>query len=168
MLDTLIPEFKSEIESVIKDCYALGIEMRPFYCLRSPEEQAKLWRQSRTTTEIRHAIAMLKGEGANYLAETLESVGLQYGNWATNCLPGESWHQYGQAVDCVWVKNGKACWDVSTDPYSGYQVYAKAAVKHGLTNLGPSIKDWCHVQFKPSGPHYDWIWTDELMQEKWG
>jgi hypothetical protein len=41
-----------------------------------------------------------------------ERAGPSDGPWATNALPGQSWHQYGEAVDCFLVDaQGHAVWE---------------------------------------------------------
>ena len=95
ILTSLNPEFAQEIQSVLEDCRTQGVEMRPFFGLRDPAEQARLWRRSRTTEEITEALMMLRREGADWIADILSGVGPQHGRWATNALPGQSYHQYG-------------------------------------------------------------------------
>ena len=41
---------------------------------------------------------------ANFLASVLDGVGPQHGPHVTNALPGLSWHQWGEAVDCFWTE----------------------------------------------------------------
>jgi hypothetical protein len=40
------------------------------------------------------------------MVSCFEKAGPKSGNWATNALPGLSWHQYGLAVDCYLVDAG--------------------------------------------------------------
>ena len=84
---------------------------------------------------------MLRRNGADYLADILEMVGPQHGLWATNALPGQSWHQHGLAVDCYWEVDSRAEWSGTAE---GYQVYSKLAEEMGLVSLYP--KDSVHVQ----------------------
>lgn len=126
-------EFEGSIQKVLTDCKLKGVEMRPFYTLRPPIEQARLWRQSRSLKQVEEAVQWLKHNGAPYLADVLWNAGPQTGRWATNALPGFSWHQHGEAIDCFWVVNGRAEWEATDDPGNGYMVYANSAMKHGLT-----------------------------------
>ena len=117
----LVPEFTQQIRQLLDRCSLRGIEMRPYMGLRDPFEQARLWRQSRSREEIRVRIASLQAQGAAFLAHCLESVGPQHGRPVTNALPGLSWHQWGEAVDCFWLVDGKAEWSAGklvggTDP----------------------------------------------------
>ncbi|MBP7003651.1 MAG: M15 family metallopeptidase [Amaricoccus sp.] len=140
---------------VLKDLLSFGVEMRPYFGIRTPKEQAILWRQSRSKEEIAAAVLRLKQGGAPFLAETLESVGPQNGPEVTKALPGLSWHQWGEAVDCFWAVNGKAEWSSSKiiDGVNGYKEYARRVKQAGLDagGLWPSFKDWPHAQFRRQG-----------------
>jgi peptidoglycan LD-endopeptidase CwlK len=153
-LKLLIPEFHEKIARVISLCREQGIEMRPFCTVRNPLEQARLWRQSRTKEEISIKIAELNKKGADFLAYCLESAGPQNGRHATNALPGFSWHQWGEAVDCMWIVETRAEWSVQKKlgGNNGYRLYAETAVREGLTPGGfwKKFKDWPHVQLRPA------------------
>lgn len=122
-LDGLQPEFRQNVLNLIANLAAKGIEMRPCAALRKPDEQAILWRQSRAKEEIEAAIAKLRSQGGDFLADTLQNVGPQHGEHVTNALPGFSWHQWGEAVDCFWVVNGTAEWSTTrtVDGVNGYK-----------------------------------------------
>lgn len=155
----LTPEFSNKLAALLLACQGQGVEMRPYFGIRTPFEQAKLWRQSRTREEVNQKIAELKDKGASFLAHCLESVGPQNGPHVTNALPGLSWHQWGEAVDCVWVVAGQTEWSTAkqVNAHNGYRVYAEQAVQLGLDagGLWKSLKDWPHVQLRrvasPSG-----------------
>jgi peptidoglycan L-alanyl-D-glutamate endopeptidase CwlK len=154
-LEGLVPEFRTRALALLADLATRGIEMRPFAALRSPREQAILWRQSRAREEIESAAAKLRSKGAFFLAETLTSVGPQEGQHATNSLPGFSWHQWGEAIDCFWVINGVTEWSASrlVDGINGYRMYAasaKAADLHAGGNWS-SFKVWPHLQARKAG-----------------
>jgi len=151
-LNDLIPEFHEKILSLIEIISESDIEMRPYFTIRDPFQQAKYWRQSRSTEEIMAKIAELNNAGAIFLAHCIESVGPQHGDPVTNALPGMSWHQWGEAVDCCWIVNGKAEWSTQklVNGINGYRVYANKAEDLGLTVGGhwKNLKDWPHVQFR--------------------
>lgn len=152
-LSTLGPAFRSSVQALLEKCLARGVEMRPYFTMRSPFEQAKLWRQSRTGEEIMSRMAELRKAGAHFLVHCLESVGPQAGRHVTNALPGFSWHQWGEAVDCFWAVAGHAEWSTQkkVDGHNGYRLYAEQAAKLRLTagGLWTSLKDWPHVQMRP-------------------
>lgn len=146
MLD---PDFKRDVLDLVSTLkLSHGIKMVPYYWVRDPFEQGKLWRQSRSGSEVRAKIAYLKNKGCDFLAHCIESVGPQNGPSVTNAIPGLSWHNYGQAVDCYWSKNGKAVWSHTEDgDRNGYRIYARVAEEKGLVSLGQRYGwDWVHVQ----------------------
>jgi D-alanyl-D-alanine carboxypeptidase. len=149
-LTLLEPGFRAKIDQLIAHCAAIGCEMRPSTGLRDPFEQGRLWRQSRSIEEIRAKLAQLRAAGAPFLAECIDSVGPQSGGRVTNAIPGLSWHQWGQALDCFWLVDGKAEWSTRKviNGHNGYQVLADEAERLGLTAGGhwSSLKDWPHVQ----------------------
>lgn len=151
-LEDLTDEFRAAVETLLQSCEVRGFILRPFYTLRSPFEQAKLWRQSRSTEEIVSQIEQFRENDADFLAHCIESVGAQYGRHVTNVPPGFSWHQWGEAVDCFWLLDGKAEWSSrkKINGENGYHVYAEEAQNLGLEPGGfwQSFKDWPHVQLQ--------------------
>jgi len=69
-------------------------------------------------------------------------------------LPGVSWHQWGEAVDCFWLVHGKAEWSTKTEAQiagglkgNGYLIYGDEALELGLFSAGLGWGwDWPHVQ----------------------
>lgn len=149
-----------------------GIDMRPFFALRDPWEQARLWRQSRTRTTIVAAYERLQEQGAPWLANVLTDVGPQYGRDVTGALPGFSWHQWGRAADFYWHVKGRAEWSTRrlVDGVNGYQELADAVEKAGLTSGGrwKRRKDYPHVQQSPLEvrEHHTVEAVDQLMRER--
>jgi peptidoglycan L-alanyl-D-glutamate endopeptidase CwlK len=169
-LELLTPEFGEKVQRLLSACKEDGYTLVPFYTVRDVWCQARMWRQSRSWTEIKRAITDLKAAEAHWIAEVLEGVGPQYGRWATNALPGLSWHQYGVAVDCFVLENKRAIWK---DNHPGYITYAREAIK---LNLGCgyywSRPDPVHVQqwaaYTPVLSTTDWATINEMMYAKWG
>jgi peptidoglycan L-alanyl-D-glutamate endopeptidase CwlK len=151
-LGQLVAEFRGTVETLIAKCGQRGIEMRPNSTLRTPFDQARLWRQSRAFEEIQEKIDSFRTSGAEFLAFCIESVGPQHGDPVTKAPPGFSWHQWGEALDCFWLLNGKAEWSTvkKVNGVNGYHVYAEEAEELGLTAGGhwPTFKDWPHVQVR--------------------
>lgn len=149
-LKGLDPQFGARLAAVIGDLRDDGIEMRVTEGVRPPAEQARLWRQSRSREEVTAAIRHLRQAGAFYLAEVLESAGPCHGPPVTKALPGLSWHQWGEAADCLWIVNGVAEWSltrvVARD--NGYLALARTAAAAGLEAGGTWTRfpDWPHVQ----------------------
>lgn len=126
--------------------------MVPYFTMRSPMEQASLWKQGRNLAVIEQKIMNLEFQGAFYIASCLKKAPAQKGNIVTNAIPGLSWHQYGEAVDCYWNTDGKANWSVTQkiNNQNGYYVYAEEAEKLDLTAGGLwTMADWPHVQLRP-------------------
>jgi len=161
-LTDLDDDFAKKVTQLLAATKARGVEMRPYTAVRTPIEQAKLWRQSRSTEEITERIARLKKDGAPFLAKVLEDAGPQHGGHVTNALPGFSWHQWAEAVDCFWLLDGRAEWSTTKTEMglNGYQVYAEEAKKLGLEAGGywTSLKDWPHVQLR-SAPSPAYAYT---------
>jgi hypothetical protein len=156
-LADLVPEFQPQCAQLLAACRARGVEMRVNETVRDPFRQARLWRQSRTTETIQAKIRALRDGGAEFLAHCLESVGPQHGDPVTNALPGLSWHQWGEALDCFWVVDGEAEWSTTrkVGGVNGFRVYAEEARARGLTAgaFFTSIKDFPHVQLRAAaGP----------------
>ncbi len=151
-LNDLIPEFRTQIEQLLLSCDGSGYGMREFFTLRTPFEQGKLWRQSRSTQEVNQKIDELRSKGADFLAHCIESVGSQNGRHVTNAIPGLSWHQWGEAVDCYWLLDGNAEWSTKRkiNGNNGYFNYATIANTMGLDAGGfwSSLKDWPHIQLR--------------------
>ena len=168
-LNTLVPEFKSKVEELLNICDQSGYTMRQFFTLRTPFEQGILWRQSRSTQEVQQKIAELKDNGADFLAHCIDSVGPQNGRHVTNAIPGFSWHQWGEAVDCFWLFDGKAEWSTRKkfNRINGYVNYAEKAKSLGLTAGGfwSSFKDWPHVQMRKKSNPRRVVSLQEINQE---
>jgi hypothetical protein len=174
-LTLLDPGFQTKLSQLLKQLKNQGIEMRPNEGLRTPFVQAKYWRQSRSKEQIVAKIAELKSKGAPFLAQVLDSVGPQSGDPVTNSIPGLSWHQFGEALDCFWVVNGEANWSTTklVNGVNGYKEYAKAASSLGLDagGLWKSLKDWPHVQLrKDASPlgKFTLQQIDGIMKERFG
>lgn len=133
-LTLLVPTFRPRLETLLASCRARGVEMRPYMGLRTPLEQARLWRQSRSREQIDAKVAQLHAAGADYLADCIVRVGPQNGDPVTNAVPGLSWHQWGEAADCFWVVKGDAEWSTKrlVNGLNGYRVMAEEAKKLGL------------------------------------
>jgi hypothetical protein len=174
-LDGLDPDLKAKVLLLLKKCLSAGAKMVPYFGVRDPMTQAKLWRQSRTKAQAEAAAADLKKKGAPFLASVLMKAETEPGKHVTNALPGLSWHQWGEALDCYWEVNGKPEWnpDKKVNGVKGYHVYADTAETVGLTAGGhwTSLKDWPHVQLRSAdGPQktYSYPFIDQTMKDRFG
>jgi peptidoglycan L-alanyl-D-glutamate endopeptidase CwlK len=174
-IDDLDTEFRAKLEIVLNECAGTGVDMMPYAAIRSPFDQGRLWRQSRSKAEVEEKIASLTARGAPFLAHCIEAVGPQFGGHVTDAVPGLSWHQWGEAVDCYWLHDGKAEWSIEVGGESnGYRVYAECATKAGLVAGGywQSIKDWPHLQKRkasnPGSTGLSLVEIDEEMSGRFG
>lgn len=143
-ITTLCSDFSPKVSQLLDLCKKQDVIMIPYYGIRTLQDQAKLWRQSRHREEINTQIANLRSKQCDYLADVIESVGIvPMGKWATNAIPGLSWHNWGQAVDCFAFIDGKASWDTKD-----YGLYGRMANYVGLKWGGNFSKsDPGHVQY---------------------
>jgi len=172
-LNLLVPEFKEKVIQLLERCDNAGITMQPTETVRHPVRQAKLWRQSRATSVIQEKIADLRAGEADFLAQCIIDAGRQNGDHVTNSIPGLSWHQWGESVDCVWIVNGDEEWSVTrkVNGQNGYHVYATLAKELGLTPGGfwISFKDWPHVQLRSAanpGSDFSLKQINDIMKER--
>ncbi len=171
----LVPAFRDKLHELLAACREQGVEMRPYFGIRTPLEQAKLWRQSRTKEQINLKIAELTAAGAPFLADCIATAGPQNGAPVTNAIPGLSWHQWGEAADCVWIVAGKTEWSTQkkVEGINGYVHYAQQAKGARLDagGLWKSFKDWPHVQLRGASSPLKIMSLadiDRVMKERFG
>ena len=148
----LDPNFLDGVHRVRHSCLRGGVDIL-FYCaLRSPWQQARYYRQGRSKKEIGLAVTDLNSKGWAGLADILLLVGPQYGQKKiTHARPGESWHQYGLAVDGVPLFEGRCIWDDNITPeIDEWGVYIGAAEGAGLVS-GAEWGDKPHIQTRRPG-----------------
>ena len=175
-LSDLDPQFRTSLADLLKRCADLGMVMVPYDGIRTPWQQAKYWRQSRSIIEINKAIDMLKAAGAPFLARVLDEVGPQHGEEVTRVLPGNSWHQWGEAADLFWELDGKAEWSTTkkVNGKNGFRVMAEEAEKMGLNPgmLWSGFQDPPHVQMRstanPRSSGLSWADIDQAMRTRFG
>ena len=130
-LALLTPEVRIKATETQRLCADQGLTVQIYYTLRTCQEQAILYRQSRSYQEILRKQQSLTDKGFGFLAHVLEQVGPQDGPHVTNAGPGESWHNYGEAFDAVPILNGVAMWD-----REDFYILYGAAVSHVGMNWG--------------------------------
>lgn len=148
-IEDLQEEFQPLVKQLLKNCENNDVSMRLFFTVRDPITQAKLWRQSRAKWQIDQKINQLNKFDCHFLAECIKKAGPQNGRWATNAIPGLSWHQHGYAIDAFWLVNNRSEWSTRKEinGINGYAVYAEQAKLLGL-NAGHfwRSRDSVHVQ----------------------
>lgn len=164
-LDLLVAPFRDLAHELIDVVLpSRGITVRPFYTLRSPWEQARLWRQSRSREQVEAKIEELVSADAPTLATYLRSVGPTSGPPVTRAIPGLSWHQWKEAFDVFVLRDNKAVWDPG-DP--GYVALAEEAKKLGMTpgRYFPTFPDPPHVQARPQASPRDLYALPEIDEK---
>lgn len=176
-LKGLDPEFHASVLKLLAGAYERGVVMIPVCGVRTVFDQAKAYRQSRTSAAITAEAARLKAQGAPFLAEALLSVGPQkgaLGQHVTKALPGLSWHQWGLAVDLAWSVDGTILWDLDklVNGQNGYKATAELADDYGLHSGGKMWGwDFPHFQANKFGSPknlHSLAHIDEAMRRKYG
>lgn len=148
-------EFIALIEKLLHNCNKRGILMMPYEIIRTPATQAKYWKQGRTSAEVKLVVDQMLEVKASFLAQCLIDAEHLGGPVITNALPGFSWHQWGEAVDCYWLYDNRKIWELDfRDPNgnNGYEVYAEEAADLSLEAgfFWKGFVDAPHVQYQKS------------------
>jgi peptidoglycan L-alanyl-D-glutamate endopeptidase CwlK len=153
-LSLLTPEMRRKVLLVKQECLKNKVEIL-FYCtLRPLDEQAVMYRQSNSFAKINAKIEELSENGFGFLSNIIIDIGAQQNTkWKTNACPGESFHNYGEAVDGVPIVNGRPVWNYEENPMV-WDIYGKAVKNAGLEWGGDwKKKDLPHAQLaKGSNP----------------
>lgn len=133
LLSALEPSTREMVEKGLEECKAQGLDVLVICTWRSWDEQAAEYAKGRTVP----------------------------GKIVTNAKPGQSWHQWGRAIDIVPRRNGKTLvWgtrgngldqdpsDDATDDLELWQRIAACFKMHGLKWAGdwPRFVEYPHFQ----------------------
>ena len=149
-LDDLIPEVAEKARRVKEICMEkAGFELLIYCTLRPLEEQARLYRQSRSFGQIKAKMDNFRDRGFSFLADIIDNVGPCSGAHVTNAGPGESWHNYGEAWDAVPLICGKAAWSYQ-DAKEEWDAYGEAVREVGMSWAGDwtSFREFPHAQLQ--------------------
>ena len=94
-LSYLEPSVRTKVAKGLELCRSRGLDVLIYQTYRSFEEQAAEYAKGRTMPGVNPTTKNPKGSPVT---------------WAK---PGESWHQWGRAIDLVPMRNGKAIWGTS-------------------------------------------------------
>ncbi len=113
----LHPKFQPLVRRFLEACKQAGIDLIITSGLRTFEEQAQLYAQGRTAP----------------------------GRRVTNAKPGDSWHNYGLAIDVVAVRGTKALWN------GPWEQIGMLGERHGLIWGGrfTKLRDRPHFEWHP-------------------
>lgn len=143
---------QDKAKQVLNYCEARGVDLLIYCTHRDMAEQARLFRQGRTRSEIRVKQKQLINEGWPMLADIIDQVGPQRGKKVTNAAPGESWHNFKEAFDAVPLIDGKPAWKRSDAP-EAWNIYGDACETAGLIWGGNwKFTDLPHAQLRAGNP----------------
>ena len=163
-LEDLQPRVQNAARDHILKCADQGIELLVYCTLRDAREQARLYWQGRTADQVQRKIDALTNKGFPDLAVLLEDTGPQEGRKVTFAGPGESFHQYGLAYDCVPLVGGKAEWRTSGEAADLWQIVGESGKSCGLEWAG----DWTRFREFPHFQRTGGRSLEDLMKEHFG
>ena len=108
----LSEEMLSTFDRFRRACSLQPIGYRIGCTLRGPLVQARMWCRSRTREEVAERRSMIEQQ-APKLAAMLRPEFACLGPQVTTHLPGQSWHNWGAAVDIAACVGGRLWWDGS-------------------------------------------------------
>jgi peptidoglycan L-alanyl-D-glutamate endopeptidase CwlK len=100
ILDSVDKELQDKAKQLIELCQKKNILINVTSGLRTLDEQNKLWRRAFGTPYILSVIENLRKLHCDYLAHSIERIGIQpAGRLGTRLHGGLSWHNWGRALD---------------------------------------------------------------------
>jgi peptidoglycan L-alanyl-D-glutamate endopeptidase CwlK len=122
VFDGLQPDFKEKVIRWYEECKEEGLKILVYCGYRSNEDQEKLYKQGRSVK----------------------------GNKLTNARAGQSFHNYGRAIDFVPVKNGESSWDDTASYIKAQRIgkeFGLRPISWELPHLEDgSFKNWRELQ----------------------
>jgi hypothetical protein len=122
VFDGLQPDFKEKVIRWYEECKEEGIKILVYCGYRSNEDQEKLYKQGRSVK----------------------------GKKVTNARAGQSFHNYGRAIDFVPVKNGESSWDDTASYIKAQRIgkeFGLRPISWELPHLEDSgFKNWRELQ----------------------
>lgn len=172
-LNDLIPEFRIKVEKMIANIAERGITVIPYSTVRSPLVQAENYVKGRTDAQLRAIIENLRNLGCENLRTVMQYAFMKRAKTSarlkivTNALPGQSWHMWGEAVDC-YVENPENKKKPDWEHPTGYKIMQEEAEALGLTSGGSfkRLVEPVHTQFRPGSPPSSWYQFDQTLGRK--
>lgn len=139
--------FSRKVTEALEVTRKAGYYLEPYRGYYSARSQAALWKKSRSDAEIEETIRTIEKEGAPTVAKLLREVRVPKGRKETDLLPGQSWHQYGEALDVRLLGSDKRV--IWASGHHGYEIFARNAQDCGLiAGYFWRKKDSNHVQLR--------------------
>lgn len=145
----LHPAFRERVLALSADLAAASVPLYLYEAFRSPERQAQLYAQGRSTGER--------------------------GKTVTKAPSWFSFHQFGLAADFVFLADGVWSWrEPQAGMWSRYDELARMRGLHRLSFEQPHVElDSVHLSqlqagLYPSGGDDGWAWNLEAAIERWG
>jgi len=156
-LDDLEDRIRSSAIILESEAEFIGLDLLIYCTERDVYEQARLYRNGRSLTDIQNKADELADDYQRPdLAEILMEVGPQKGKRVlTSAGPGQSLHNYKLAFDAVPLRDGKAIWTANDDAdLALWTDYGNMGVDLGLKWAGnwTTFKELPHMQ--ADGAHW--------------
>lgn len=174
-LSLLTPDFRKQLIKALTRAKERLLNIQVLTTVRSPLEQAALWKQGRSKIDAELKVLALEHAGAPYLADCIRIAQPQGTNIATDLLPGMSWHQWGEAASLIWVEGTrKINWSARDNHggLNGYHAFAEILKEFSLvccSEFENTDEAWRTAQLRheryPSDM-YDLIHIDAEMKKR--
>jgi peptidoglycan L-alanyl-D-glutamate endopeptidase CwlK len=163
-IEDLVPEVQEMAREHVLRCADAKIELLIYCTLRDAGEQARLYRQGRTPDQVQVKIDQLRSQGFPQLAQLLADAEGQTGAKVTFAGPGESFHQYAMAYDCVPMVKGKPVWSTGGESGAIWRTVGDLGKASGLEWAG----DWTRFREFPHFQSTGGRSVRDLMNERFG
>lgn len=111
-MSLLTSELRDKVELLRDHCKGRGFTLGISTTVRGPDVQARLWCRSLTPEDVARRRGFI-ASAAPRIAALLKPEYSALGPRMTAHLPGQSWHQLGEALDVYADLGGKAIWNGS-------------------------------------------------------
>lgn len=141
----LHPFFAKQVEALKELCLKEGFPITIYCGRRSFEEQAAIYGEGRTKSQIEMAALNYKTQAVR--DRFLKTCRPKSGKRKTNALPGKSFHQYGLAIDGAPLMEDKKNIDWS-ERNPEWLIWAKLGETLGMESAArwKTFKEYPHLQ----------------------
>ena len=146
-LTLLESDFRHKLNDMLRLASKSNMILKVGTTVRGPRRQAWMWCRSRSPEEITIMQETL-AKSAPTMASLLSLEGSGLGPRMTEHLPGESWHQWGEAADLYVVVNGRAIWEGGWAMKLVAELASKVGLYHSYTaKFDSGYRKW-HAQLR--------------------